>query len=181
MNRKKENEEESLYIPKMTSPQYEKKVKEFLNAHLNDLVILRLRTNQPLTDTDLRDLERILVEIGDEDGEILLKKLLERSENPSLVHFVRSIVGMDRGAAQAAFSGFLADQSLTPQQIRFVEMIIDQLTARGVMEESALYEPPFSNLHTGGPDVLFLGKETVIEDIFTALREVQTNLGAKAS
>ena len=88
---------------------------------------------------------------------------------------------MDRGAAQAAFSGFLADQSLTPQQIRFVEMIIDQLTARGVMEESALYEPPFSNLHTGGPDVLFLGKETVIEDIFTALREVQTNLGAKAS
>jgi len=47
------------------------------------------------------------------------------------------MVGMDRRAAQAAFSGFLADQSLTPQQIRFVELIIDQLTAKGVMEASA--------------------------------------------
>ena len=91
------------------------------------------------------------------------------------------MVGMDRGAAQAAFSGFLADQSLTPHQIRFVELIIDQLTARGVIEASALYEPPFSNLHTGGPDVLFSGKETVIDGIFQALRKVQSNLGEQAA
>jgi len=118
-------------------------------------------------------LERTLAEIGDEDGGTLFKGLLARTETPSLAHFVR---GMDRGAAQAAFSGFLADQNLTPQQIRFVELIIDQLTARGVIEASALYEPPFINLHTGGPDVLFSGKETVIDDIFQALREVQSNL-----
>ena len=66
---------------------------------------------------------------------------------------------MDRAAAQRAFSGFLSDQSLTPPQIRFVEMVIDQLTARGVMEASALYEPPFSNLHAGGPEALFGGKK----------------------
>ena len=41
--------------------------------------------------------------------------------------------------------------------------------------------PPFSNLHTGGPDVLFSGKETVIDDIFQALREVQSNLGEQAA
>ena len=80
----------------------------------------------------------------------LLTGLLARSEAPSLAHFVRNMVGMDRAAAQRAFSGFLSDQSLTPPQIRFVEMVIDQLTARGVMEASALYEPPFSNLHAGG-------------------------------
>jgi type I restriction enzyme, R subunit len=64
---------------------------------------------------------------------------------------VRSLVGLDRTAAQAAFSQFLNDRSLTSQQIRFVEMVIDQLTARGVMDASALYEPPFTNLHAGGP------------------------------
>jgi len=70
----------------------------------------------------------------------------------------RSLVGMDRIAAQAAFSEFLGDRSLSPAQIRFVEMVIEQLTARGVMEASALYEPPFSNLHGEGPDALFEGK-----------------------
>ena len=55
-------------------------------------------------------------------------------------------------------------------------MIIDQLTARGVMEADALYEPPFSNLHAGGPDGLFAGKDNVIEGIFTALQDVHAGL-----
>ena len=38
-----------------------------------------------------------------------------RREAPSLPYFVRGLVGMDRAAAQAAFSGFLNDRSLTPQ------------------------------------------------------------------
>jgi type I restriction enzyme R subunit len=60
-----------------------------------------------------------------------------------LVHFVRGLVGMDRAAAQAAFSRLLCNQSPTPPQIRFVEMIIEQLTALGVIEPGALYEAPF--------------------------------------
>jgi hypothetical protein len=98
---------------------------------------------------------------------------LARSEAPSLAHFVRSLVGMDRSAAQAAFSQFLNDRSLTAQQIRFVEMVIDQLTARGVMDASPLYEPPFSNLHAGGPDELFAGKETVINAVLEVLRSFE--------
>jgi type I restriction enzyme R subunit len=100
-------------------------------------------------------------------------------EAPSLAHFVRSLVGMDRSAAQSAFSEFLSDRGLTPQQIRFVEMVIDQLTARGVMDASALYEPPFSNLHAGGPDALFGGKEEVIEGIFDKLRAANSALNVK--
>ena len=72
-----------------------------------------------------------------------------------------------RAAAQAAFSVFLQDRSLTPPQIRFIEMVIEQLTARGIMNAAALYEPPFSNLHAGGPDELFAGKENVIEGIYS--------------
>ena len=169
-------EEQVVYMPKMTGVQYEKKVQAYLSDHLDHIVIHRLRTNQPLTATDLQGLERTLAEIGKDDGEALLTGLLARSQAPSLAHFVRNMVGMDRAAAQRAFSGFLSDQSLTPPQIRFVEMVIDQLTARGVMEASALYEPPFSNLHAGGPEALFGGKENVIEGIFDTLKEVQSGL-----
>lgn len=168
---------DAVAVPKMTGTQYAKKVQDYLRNHLDDLVIHRLRTNQALTPTDLHELERTLVAIGEEDGQTLLSGLLIRSGAPSLVHFVRSLVGMDRIAAQAAFSDFLNDRSLTPSQIRFIELIIDQLTARGVMEASALYEPPFSNLHSGGPDELFAGKENVIEGIFDTLKSINPENG----
>ena len=173
-------DEELIELPKMTSSEYEKKVKDYLRNHLDYLVIRRLRTNKPLTDTDLRGLETVLQEIGEDDGEQLLSGLLARSGAPSLAHFVRSLVGMDRAAAQAAFSVFLQDRSLTPPQIRFIEMVIEQLTARGIMNAAALYEPPFSNLHAGGPDELFAGKENVIEGIFDVLRSVQPESRKKA-
>lgn len=58
--------------------------------------------------------------------------------------------------------------------------VIEQLTARGMMEASALYEAPFSSLHAEGPDALFGGKENVIEGIFEKLEEIRAGLGAEA-
>ena len=171
-------DDRALNIPKMTGAQYEKKVKDYLRNHLDHLVVHRLRTNQPLTGADLKGLESTLVEIGEEDGKTLFSELLARSESPSLAHFVRSLVGLDRTAAQAAFSAFLADRSLTPPQIRFIEMVIEQLTARGIIEASALYEPPFSNLHAEGPDALFSSKVEVIEGVFEVLQQVNSGLVA---
>ena len=171
---------EPVAIPKMTGAQYEKRVKEYLRSHTDDLVIQRLRTNQPLTSTDLEGLAKTLAEIGEDDGEVLLSGLLERNGAPSLVHFVRSLVGMDRTAAQAAFADYLNDGSLTSAQMRFIEMVIEQLTSRGMMEASALYEPPFSNLHAGGPDELFAGKERVVEGIFETLKSFEPPSAAGA-
>jgi hypothetical protein len=58
--------------------------------------------------------------------------------------------------------------------------VIDQLTARGVIEADALYEPPFISLHAGGPDELFAGHEAVIEGIFDKLRRVKDSVLAMA-
>lgn len=170
---------EFVALPKMTGAQYEKKVKEYLKSHLDNIVIHKLRRNRALTSEDLEQLENMLTQIGEEDGKVLLHDLLERSGAPSLVHFVRSMVGMDREAAQKAFAEFLKDRSLTPQQIRFIETIIDQLTARGVMDAAALYEPPFSGLHSGGPEALFAGKDNIVEGIFETLEAVQPEIGSR--
>lgn len=162
-------EDTVLPLPRMTSVQYEKKVREYLRNHLDNIVIHRLRTNRPLTASDLEALENMLASLGENDGRTLLSDLLERTEAPSLAHFVRSLVGMDEATAKQAFARFLDDTSLTAPQIRFVEMIIEQLTSRGVMAPSALYEPPFSSLHGGGPEALFAGRDTVVDGIFEAL------------
>lgn len=174
------NEDAIIEIPRMTGLEYQRKVEQFLQNHLNNIVIQRLRTNKPLSASDLDELEKMLVRIGEEDGETLLKGMLAQSQAPSLVHFVRGLVGMDRAAAQAAFSTLLSNQSLTPPQIRFVEMIIDQLTARGVMEPGALYEAPFTGLHAGGPDGLFAGRSEIITGIFRAIEATQPVVQASA-
>jgi type I restriction enzyme R subunit len=173
--------EEVIHMLKMTGAQYEKKVEKYLSSHLDDIVIHRLRTNKPLSAADLESLESTLVEIGEDDGKSLLTELLARSETPSLAHFVRSMVGMDRAAAQEAFSQFLSDHSLNTAQIRFIETIIDQLTSRGVMDASALYEPPFTLLHDGGPNELFAGKGAVINALFKTLRSLEPHVHGLAS
>ncbi|MGQ7244660.1 DEAD/DEAH box helicase family protein [Salinicola sp. V024] len=173
-------EETVFEMPKMTGVQYAKKVEAYLNSHWNNIVIHKLRTNQPLTATDLESLEATLKQIGEEDGETLLANLLEQRQAPSLVHFIRGLVGMDREAAQVEFSEFLSDRTLTSAQMRFIELIIDQLTFRGVMDANALYEPPFSHLHSGGPDGLFAGRENVIDGIFGALEATKPKIATQA-
>lgn len=172
------NEESPVTMPNMTGAQYEKKVREYLTRHQDDIVIYRLRSNQPLTEKDLQHLEETLVSIGKDDG-TLLSDLLARTGVPSLAWFVRQLVGMDRAAAQQAFSVLLNDRSLTEKQIRFIELVIDQLTSRGVMEASALYEPPFSNIDVRGPEALFRDKKNVIDGIFQRLKDVTNNLDRK--
>ncbi|RYD68609.1 MAG: restriction endonuclease subunit R, partial [Verrucomicrobiaceae bacterium] len=137
-------EDVAVYMPKMTGSQYAKKVEDYLRSHQDEISIQRLRNNQPLTSIDLESLEATLLSIGEDEGQRLLTSMLQIQEMPTLAHLVRRIVGMDRGAAKAVFATFLADRSLSVQQMRFVELVIDQLTSRGFMEPAALYEAPFS-------------------------------------
>ena len=168
-------EETPTELPTMTGAQYEKKVREYLNGHRDHVAVRRLHTNRPLTPTDLDELERVLTEIGGDDGEALLSSLLERAEAPSLGHFVRALVGLDRTTAQAAFADFIDERDLTAPQTRFVELVIEQLTARGVMAAGSLYEPPFTHLHAGGPDGLF-GDDKVVDGLFRALDSAHRGL-----
>lgn len=69
--------------------------------------------------------------------------------------FARSRVGLERQAAQAAFSEFLQGATLTANQIEFVTMLIDHLEEFGVVETARLYESPFIDIASQGPDGLF--------------------------
>ena len=137
--------------------QYKRKVEAFVRQHADHVAIAKLRFNKPLTPSDLDELERFLFRA---DAAESRERFVEcYGETTSLPHFIRSLVGLDRNAAKEAFSRFLDDTRYTSQQIRFIEMIIDRLTAKGSIDPGQLYEPPFTGLHYEGLDGVFADAE----------------------
>jgi type I restriction enzyme, R subunit len=128
------------------------KARAFLRAHQDNVAVRKVILNKPLTLTDLSELERILAESGAGGAEEITRA---KEESQGLGLFVRSLVGLDREAAKAALAGFLAGKTLAANQIEFVNLIINQLTERGVVDPAALYSSPFTDLTSRGPEALF--------------------------
>jgi type I restriction enzyme R subunit len=86
-----------------------------------------------------------------EQGELGTKKEFIKAfgEQP-LGKFIRGIVGLETNAAKLAFGEILAGQTLNSQQIRFMDMIINFFSIKGVIEPSMLFEPPFTDIDTSG-------------------------------
>jgi type I restriction enzyme R subunit len=153
---------------------FRNKARVFLRQHLNHVAVQKLRMNRPLTASDLRELERMLAENGVGGAEDL-RRATEESQGLGL--FVRSLVGLDRGAAKDAMAGFIAGRPLSANQIEFINLIVDHLTEHGVMGAEALYESPFTDLTPRGPDGLFSSAEVdQLIDVISRVR--QTALAA---
>ena len=128
------------------------KVRAFLRTHENHITLHKLRRNQPLTVTDLAELERLLIDSGTATAEDVARA---GQEAHGLGLFVRGLVGLDRGAATQALNGFVAGKTLSANQLEFVNLIVAHLTERGVMDVGLLYEPPLTRYAPQGPDALF--------------------------
>ena len=120
---------------------YKAKAEFYIRQHQDNEVIAKLRSNVPLTKTDIEALEKILwSELGSkEDYEA------EYGQKP-LGEFVREIVGLDMNAAKAAFAEYLNDTNLDSRQIYFVNQIVEYIVHNGIMKDlSVLQESPFTD------------------------------------
>jgi type I restriction enzyme R subunit len=142
------------------------KARAFLRRHLDHITITKLRTNRPLTASDLAELEDMLAKSG-----VGAPEDVQRAASEGLGLFVRSLVGLDRAAAKGAMAGFIDGRQLTANQLEFVDLIVNDLTERGYMEPARLYESPFTDLAPQGPDGLFQPAD--VTDIMRALEAVK--------
>lgn len=131
---------------------FREKARHFLRDHRDHVAISKLRLNRPLTPTDLEELERMLCDAGVGTAEDVARA---KADSAGLGLFVRSLVGLDPGAVQAEFAEFLGGRTLRPNQIEFVQMMIEHLTEHGVMDAGRLYEPPYTDLSARGIEGVF--------------------------
>ncbi|WP_243317704.1 DEAD/DEAH box helicase family protein [Geothrix paludis] len=142
-----------VYVPMgVNMERFRAKARQFLLNHENHFTIHRLRMNEPLTAMDLEELERMLREagLGNEDE---LEKAKQESHGLGL--FVRSLIGLDRAAAKAAFAEFIQGSTLNASQIDFLGMVIDHLTEHGAMNPALLYESPYTDINPMGVEGVF--------------------------
>ena len=154
-------------LPLVTSAvdfdRFRAKAKVFLRAHADRLALHKLRRNQPLTELDLQELEALLHEAGGTDSDIDRARTL----HTSLPVFIRSLVGLEREAAAAAFANLVSSGTATASQLQFIEEIVQHLTEHGAMPAARLYESPFTDIHAQGPDGVF--EAAKVELLFKAL------------
>jgi type I restriction enzyme R subunit len=133
--------------------QFRKKAQHFLKEHLADSAIAKVRSGNPLTQNDIAELQRILVAagIGDQDT---FEEASTKAGN--FGKFIRGLVGLDRAAAKQALSDFLDDKRYSKNQLQFVNLIVDELTERGVVDVSRIYEAPYIAIAPEGPETIFV-------------------------
>jgi len=145
--------------------QYKKKVNYYILQNQKLPVIAKLKSNMPLTESDVKELETILWhDLGTKE------QYSSQYGATPLGELVRSIVGLDHRAANEAFSGFLNNAGLDSRQMYFVRQIVNYIVKNGLMKDlSVLQESPFTDQGSISElfdDVtVFMNLRTVIDGI----------------
>ena len=147
---------------------YKAKAEFYVRQHQDNRAIAKLKSNTPLTEDDIVELQRILW------SEVGSKADYEREiGSMPLGEFVRGIVGMDMAAAKAAFAAYLDSTQLDSRQIYFVNQIVEYIVHNGLMKDmSVLREPPFTDQ---GSIVEVFTDINVWKDIKKAIDQVNAN------
>jgi len=120
---------------------YKAKAEFYIRQHQDNETISKLKSNTPLDNSDIQELEKILwKEVGTKQ-----EYEAEYGQKP-LGELVREIVGLDMNAAKAAFSEYLENTSLDARQIYFVNQIVEYIVHNGIMKDlTVLQESPFTD------------------------------------
>jgi len=161
---------------------FKKRAREFLSQHEDHVALRKLRMGRPLTPLDIEQLETMFLEAGVGSAEdISIARSTESAQVRGFGVFLRSMVGLDRGAAQRHFAEFIADGK-SADQIEFVGMVIEHLCKNGIVDPGLLYDSPFTDRAPDGPDGVF--GEAEVDNFLACVRQMNrtatTELSADA-
>lgn len=166
---------ESVPLPMFSAgvdmERFREKALAFLRENMDHPALHKVRWNEPLTKGDLAELERLFVESGTASAEVIRKA---EDEEGGLGLFIRSLVGLDRGAAKHALSGFIDGKVPSAPQLEFVNLVINHLTQCGWMRPEQLYESPFTDDFPEGPNSVFK-EDAALSSLLSSLAAVREN------
>ncbi|MGC0143916.1 DEAD/DEAH box helicase family protein [Pseudactinotalea sp. Z1732] len=156
----------AMVTPGTDLDRFRQKAAAYLVRHQDHVALQRLRRNRQLTPEDLAALEQMLLASGTGEPQDIAAAA---EQTGGLGLFIRSLVGLDRQAATEAFADYLDAATFTVNQVRFVELVVEELTANGMMEPGRLFESPYTD--HGRADLLFTDSQ--VDAIVATLRDIK--------
>lgn len=120
---------------------YKQRVIDYLAENLDTPVIHKIRNVIPLTNDDMKELQRILwEELGSKDDYDHI------ADGEPVGVFVRKIVGLDRETISKLFADYLAKYNFNQMQEEFLHQIVTFVLENGDIEPKNLYsDEPFKS------------------------------------
>jgi type I restriction enzyme R subunit len=121
--------------PDRTFESYYARAQRYVSANIDKTSLRKLRENQPLTDDEWAELERVFwSELGSRE------EYDTEANNMPLGRFLRTLTHLSPEAVNIAFSEFLNHQLYSQEQIQLVNAIIGWLTQNGTLLSSDLMD-----------------------------------------
>ena len=149
---------------------YRRRVERYIRDHQDHITIRRLKNNEPISKVDIEALEDLLF---DKDNVISREAYEEIYGEEPLGVLVRSIVGLNRNAAKVAFAEFLRQAPLHPDQISFLNEVVEYLVQNGVMKPKELYDAPFNRHHDAG--ITGVLGDKLAKNVIELVKEINAN------
>jgi len=167
-----------MYEYKSSKP----KLREFLMAHKNKLVIKKLKNNITIDNEDFKELENLLFkselpltisDLENEDNEVSkeYKKLKTMYGGTPLTYFVRSLIGLEKEAVNKAFAEFIGSHSFTGVQIDLIDMIKNNYIENGIFNPHDLVGEKVKAISPAGIMVFNIDEITELKHIIDSIND----------
>lgn len=129
---------------------YKQKVESALQPLFeNNEVLKKIRLGQTVTEQELQQLNS-LVHTQNPDVDLDTLKEFYPDSTMTLDKILKEIVGMDSSGIDEIFAEFLLQNRLNANQLRFMDMLKQQIKLHGTIQTAMLFEQPFTQIHTEG-------------------------------
>ena len=125
-------------------------------------VLIKIREGLPVSDTELDQLNSLLHTQNPTLDLNLLKQFYPDTAAP-LGAILRDIVGLDANAVSQRFTAFVQKYNLDSKQIRFLDILKEQINQNKGLKLNALFEAPFTTLHGEGIGGVFQREDQLDE------------------
>lgn len=157
-------------LPTYTSMQsYRDRVESFIRKNEDFLFIHKIQNNIQITHDELNLLEKMLFD----DSLGTRADFRKEYGDMPLGKFIRSLLGLDKSAANQLFADFIQSGNLSADQITFINSIISFLTQNGTIDKEMLFEPPFTEINDQG--IMGVFDDSQVGKIIRNIDEVNDN------
>ncbi|GAB5407321.1 MAG: DEAD/DEAH box helicase family protein [Aureliella sp.] len=150
---------------------YRARANRVLQAIIDESETLqKIKSGEPVSQKDLDDLCSLV--LTQEPG-LDLHDLEEYfPQAGGLDRAIRGIIGMNAAAVHKRFEAFVqAHPNMASHQIKFMDLLQNHIAKFGSIDIAQLYEPPFTTLHSDGPDGVF--EEPMVDELLDIIGTFQ--------